>query len=197
MAVFGFELPVLLMLIGLGLMIAEAMSPGAHLIVLGVALLFAGMLGVVVTPLASPIALAGTTLAIGAIALFVYREYDLYGGTTAQTSSSDSLRGATGRVVDRVTETDGRVKLEDGGFNPVYQARAVDREIEEGEEVIVVDPGGGNVVTVTALEGLEDDEIDRELARETEAGAQSDDESVGDEGDGDGTVEERGSHSSV
>ncbi|WP_248517198.1 NfeD family protein [Salinarchaeum laminariae] len=177
MAVFGFELPVLLMLIGLGLMIAEAMSPGAHLIVLGVALLFAGMLGVVVTPLASPIALAGTTLAIGAVALFVYREYDLYGGTTAQTSSSDSLRGATGRVLDRVTETDGRVKLDDGGFNPIYQARAVDRTIEEGEEIIVVDPGGGNVVTVTALDGLEDDQIDRELARESDDG--TGDEPVG------------------
>jgi len=168
MAVFGFELPLLLVLIGLGLMIAEALSPGAHFIVLGVALLLAGMLGLVVAPLASPIALAGLTLLFGALALFLYREYDLYGGTAEQTSDSDSLRGATGRVVDRVTETDGRVKLDDGGFNPFYQARAVDRAIDEGEEVIVVDPGGGNVVTVTALDGLEDDEIDRELARESD-----------------------------
>lgn len=178
MAVFGFELPVLLVLIGLGLMIAEAISPGAHFIVLGVALLLAGMLGITVSPLASPIALAGTTLLFGALALFVYREYDIYGGTTARTSDSDSLRGATGRVVDRVTETEGRVKLESGGFNPFYEARAVDREIEEGEEVIVVDPGGGNVVRVTALEGLEDDEIDRELARDAD-GTVEGDEPVG------------------
>lgn len=168
MAVFGFELPLLLVLIGLGLMIAEALSPGAHFIVLGVALLLAGMLGLVVAPLASPIALAGLTLLFGALALFLYREYDIYGGTTDQTSDSDSLRGATGRVVDRVTETDGRVKLDDGGFNPFYQARTVDREIEEGEEIIVVDPGGGNVVTVTAMARLDDDEIDRELARESD-----------------------------
>src|SRR6056297_4318522 len=104
MAVFGFELPLLLVLIGLGLMIAEALSPGAHFIVLGVALLLAGMFGLVVAPLASPIALAGLTLLFGALALFVYREYDIYGGSAGQTSDSDSLRGATGRVVDRVTE---------------------------------------------------------------------------------------------
>jgi membrane protein implicated in regulation of membrane protease activity len=179
MAVFGFELPVLLVLIGLGLMVAEAMSPGAHFIVLGVALLLAGMLGLVVSPLASPIALAGTILLFGALALFVYREYDIYGGTTDRTRDSDSLRGATGHVVDRVTETEGRVKLADAGFNPFYQARAVDRAIEEGEKVIVVDPGGGNVVRVTAMEGLEDDEIDRELARETDDAEEAGEEPVG------------------
>jgi membrane protein implicated in regulation of membrane protease activity len=168
MAIFGFELPILLVLIGLGLMIAEAMSPGAHLIVLGVSLLLAGLLGATVGALESPIALAGLTLLFGALALFVYREYDIYGGTAEQTSDSDSLRGATGRVVDRVTKTGGRVKLENSGFNPYYEARAVDHEIEEGETVVVVDPGGGNVVTVTALDRLEDDEIGRELSREAE-----------------------------
>jgi membrane protein implicated in regulation of membrane protease activity len=168
MAIFGFELPILLVLIGLGLMIAEALSPGAHLIVLGVSLLLAGLLGATVGALASPIALAGLTLLFGALALFVYREYDIYGDTTDRTRDSDSLRGATGRVVDRVTETGGRVKLQDAGFNPYYEARAADHEIEEDEKVIVVDPGGGNVVTVTALDSLEDDELDRELSRETE-----------------------------
>jgi membrane protein implicated in regulation of membrane protease activity len=168
MAVFGFELPVLLVLIGLGLMIAEALSPGAHFIVLGVALLLAGMFGVVVAPLASPIALAGLTLLFGALALFVYREYDLYGDSAEQTSDSDSLRGATGRVVDRGTETGGRVKLENAGFNPYYEARVEAHEIEEGEEVVVVDPGGGNVVTVTTLDRFEDEEIDREPSPESE-----------------------------
>jgi hypothetical protein len=57
------------------------------------------------------------------------------------------------------------VKLDSGGFNPFYSARSVDGEIPEGAEVIVVDPGGGNVVTVESLDGGFDD-IDRELARE-------------------------------
>jgi len=166
MALFGLELPLVLVLAGLGLMIAEAMSPGAHLIVLGVALLVAGLVGTFVSPLATPIALAGMTLLFGAGALFVYREFDLYAsGDAGQTSDSDSLRGHTGRVVDRVTETDGRVKLRGGGFNPYYQARAVEEPIEPGEEVIVVEPGGGNVLTVAAMDAVDDGAIERELAR--------------------------------
>lgn len=175
MAVFGLSLPLLLVLAGLSLMIAEAMSPGAHLIVLGVALLLAGLMGVFVAPLASPIALAGLTLLFGAGALFVYREVDVIGDSGGRTSDSDSLRGRQGRVVDRVTETEGRVKLENGGFNPHYEARAVEGEIAEGEEVIVVEPGGGNVVTVAALEALEDDQIERELRRDAEAGEAAED----------------------
>ena len=75
-------------------------------------------------------------------------------------------------MTERVTETEGQVKLDRGGFNPYYAARTTDGEIAEGEKVIVVDPGGGNVVTVESLAGIEDD-IERELERgrtaETEA----------------------------
>jgi membrane protein implicated in regulation of membrane protease activity len=114
----------------------------------------------------SPFILAAVVLGAGAAALWAYREFDLYGGRgTGRTSDSDSLRGKTGRVTERVTATDGEVKLEEGGFNPHYQARTVSGSIEVGEEVIVVEPGGGNVVTVEALSQL-DDGIDRELARE-------------------------------
>jgi hypothetical protein len=41
----------------------------------------------------------------------------------------------------------------------------VDGEIAQGTEVIVIDPGGGNVVTVEAIDEIADD-IDRELAEE-------------------------------
>lgn len=167
MAIFGLETPHLLVFAGLALMVLEAFVPGGHFVVLGVALLLAGLLGTLVTPLAAPIALAGLTLLFGAAALYVYREFDFYGsGSAGQTSDSSSLRGQTGRVVDRVTGQEGRIKLDGGGFNPYYQARAIDEDIEVGEEVMVLDPGGGNVVTVTSLEALEQDGIDRELRRE-------------------------------
>ena len=39
----------------------------------------------------------------------------------------------------------------------------MDGAIPEGEDVMVIDPGGGNVVTVESLETIEDD-IDRQLA---------------------------------
>ena len=160
-------LPLLLILAGLGVSLAEALAPGAHLIVLGVALLLAGTVGLLLGSFASPIVLGVLVLLFGALALYGYRELDLYGGKgTGRTSDSTSLRGKTGYVTERVSRTDGEIKLEDGGFNPYYAARTVDGEIPEGTEVIVVDPGGGNVVTVAALDAVEGDAIDRELARE-------------------------------
>jgi membrane protein implicated in regulation of membrane protease activity len=173
---FGYSVPFLLVLAGAGLMILEAFAPGAHFIVLGIALLAAGLVGLVLGPVlpaaALPIVLAAVVIAAGGVSLYAYRQFDFYGGKGAgQTSDSRSLRGKTGRVTQRVTESDGEVKLEGGGFNPYYRARALGGEIEEGEEVMVVDPGGGNVLTVESVSAFEDD-IERELARERHSRAE-------------------------
>ncbi len=163
------NLPLLLTVSGIVLVIMEAMAPGAHLIVLGVALLGAGLAGLLFSPLATPLVLAAMVVGFGALALFVYREFDFYGGKGVdQTSDSDSLSGKSGRVVERVTGSGGRVKLENGGFNPYFEARAFDDPIDEGESVIVVDPGGGNVLTVASAGDLEKNTLDRELERATE-----------------------------
>ncbi|WP_254838743.1 NfeD family protein [Natronomonas marina] len=171
---FGLSVPFLLVLIGAGLMIMEAFAPGAHFIVIGIALLAAGLVGLFVGPVlpavALPLVLAAVVIAAGGGALYAYRQFDFYGGKgSGQTSDSKSLRGKTGRVTERVTESSGEVKLDGGGFNPYYQARALDGEIPEGEEVMVVDPGGGNVVTVESTSVFEDD-IDRRLAADRERG---------------------------
>jgi membrane protein implicated in regulation of membrane protease activity len=160
-------LALLLVVAGLGLTVAEAFAPGAHFVVLGVALLAAGLVGLLLGPFAGPIVLGVLVLVFGAMALYAYREFDFYGGKgTGQTTDSSSLRGKTGRVTERVTRSAGEIKLDDGGgFNPYYAARTVGGEIPEGSEVMVVDPGGGNVVTVEAVDGGED-EIDRALERE-------------------------------
>jgi membrane protein implicated in regulation of membrane protease activity len=156
-------LPLVLVAAGLGLSVLEALAPGAHFVVLGVALLAAGLVGLVVGPLASPLVLGTLVLVFGALALYGYRELDIYGGKgSGRTSDSGSLRGRTGRVTERVTPTEGEVKLDNGGFNPRYSARSVDGEIPEGTEVMVVDPGGGNVVTVESVSAAYDD-IDRQL----------------------------------
>ncbi|MEF8781421.1 MAG: NfeD family protein [Haloferacaceae archaeon] len=162
-------LPLLLVTAGLLISMAEALAPGANFIVVGIALLGAGMVGLALGPLASPIVLGLLVLLFGSVAFYGYRELDIYGGKgQAQTSDSDSLKGQTGRVTETVTPTGGQVKLDAGGFNPNYSARSVGGEIPEGTEVMVIDPGGGNVVTVESLEVLED-EIDRELERGREA----------------------------
>jgi membrane protein implicated in regulation of membrane protease activity len=163
-------LSLLLVILGIGLSISEALAPGAHFIVVGVALLVAGIVGLFVPFVSGPLALAAIVFISGAGSLFIYREFDFYGGANAgATTDSDSLRGRSGRVTERVTETGGEIKLEGGGFNPYYSARSIDSEIPEGTEAMVVDPGGGNVVTVEALNVIEDD-IDRELQKEREAG---------------------------
>ncbi len=166
------SLPLLLFMAGILLTAAEALIPGAHFIVIGVALTVAGLLGLLVAPLAGPLALAATTLLFGAVAFYVYRTFDFYGGKgSGRPKDSDDLKGTYGRVTETVNESGGEVKLDDGGFNPYYRAHSLDgEEIPVGTEVMVIDPGGGNVVTVTATEALGDD-IDRELAAEREASA--------------------------
>ncbi|MGQ3411729.1 NfeD family protein [Natrinema sp. LN54] len=174
------NVPLLLLVVGLVLMVLEAISPGAHLIVIGIALVGAGLIGVLFPAPLSPIILAGLTLVIGLAAAYVYNRFDFYGGKgTARTTDSDSLSGATGYVTETVTNRSGEVKLEEGGFAPYYSARTTSGTIEEGEEVIVIDPGGGNVLTVESLDAIGEDEIDRALARD----AQQDDREPTDGGD--------------
>jgi membrane protein implicated in regulation of membrane protease activity len=166
------NMPLLLLMLGLILMGLEALSPGAHLIVIGVALAGAGLLGLLLPLPGGLFMLAALTLAIGIAATYVYREFDFYGGKgTPQTKDSGSLSGTTGYVTETVTTRSGEVKLDEGGFAPFYSARTTSGTIEEGEEIIVLDPGGGNVLTVEALGSIGEDEIDRALAR----GAQADD----------------------
>ena len=162
-------LPLLLLTAGLLLSMAEALAPGANFIVVGIALIGAGLGGVLLASLGVAgaglaLIMALLTLVFGAAAFYGYHEFDLYGGKgQQQTSDSGSLKGKTGTVTERVTTAGGEVKLTGGGFNPNYSARSIEGTIEEGEEVIVVDPGGGNVVTVESMGYVEDD-IDKELA---------------------------------
>lgn len=171
------NIPLFFMLVGAGLIIMEAFAPGAHFFVAGVALFAAGVVGILL-PAGIPTALAFVIMSIvvlasAALTLMGYRQLDIYGGGgKKKTTDSASLRGKTGHVTERVTPTEGEIKLKQGGFNPYYKARSVDTEIPEGEEVMVVDPGGGNVLTVESLEDLRDD-IDRELEKERESSSET------------------------
>jgi membrane protein implicated in regulation of membrane protease activity len=163
------NLPLVLLLVGSGLVIAEAFAPGAHFFVVGVALFAAGLAGIALPPGLGALSfaiMAGVVALTAGATLYVYREFDVYAGPgEGRTSDSSSLRGQVGRVTETVTPRDGEVKLESGGFNPYYRARSVDGTIREGEEIIVMDPGGGNVLTVESIANATDD-IDRELARD-------------------------------
>lgn len=165
---FGQSLSLLLVLMGTGLCVVEAFAPGAHFIVIGVALLIAGLVGLFVPAAATPFVLALLVFVVGIGALYGYRYLDLYEGSgRGKTQDSEDLRGKRGYATEAVTPRGGSVKLQNGGFASTYSARTISGTIEEGEEVVVVDPGGGNVVTVESVTGQDD--IDRELDRETDA----------------------------
>ncbi|GGN14242.1 NfeD family protein [Halarchaeum nitratireducens] len=171
---FGASLSLVLVVAGVALCIAEAFAPGAHFVVIGVALLVAGLAGVLLPGVVTPVVLALLVFVVGVLALWGYRRFELYEGSgRGKTEGSTSLRGARGVVTDRVTGSSGQIRLTDaGGFDPTYAARTIDGAdaIEEGTDVIVVDPGGGNVLTVAETDGADD--IDRELATGREAAAE-------------------------
>ena len=164
-ALFGVSLSLLLFLAGAALIVAEALAPGANFIVLGVALLVAGLVGFFIPAglgIFAPLILAATVLITTAVTYWGYQKVDFGAPGRGQTLSSSSLQGQFGTATERVTKTGGQVKLEDGGFNPYYEARSAGDAIQEGTEVMVVDPGGGNVLEVEAVEYVSDD-IDRAL----------------------------------
>lgn len=154
-------LPLLLVVAGVVVSILEAVAPGAHFVVLGVALLVSGIVGILFPPVGTPLALAAMVLIVGGIALWGYRHLDFYGGSgTERTSDSDTFAGREGIVTERVTQTSGRVRLYDGGFDPTFSARSRDDPIPEGEDIVVVDPGGGSVLIVAPLESPTSAETD-------------------------------------
>lgn len=163
--VFGESLSFLLVVAGVSLCVLEAFAPGAHFIVVGVALLAAGLIGLAFPVLSSPLALGALVLGVGGLALYIYRTYDFYQGTDRGTTrDAMDLLGAEARVLETVTPDGGRVKLTGrGGFDPTYSARSIEGTIEVGERVVVVDPRGGNVLRVAAADQADD--IDRELAQ--------------------------------
>jgi membrane protein implicated in regulation of membrane protease activity len=162
---FGLSLSLFLVLVGAGLCVFEAFAPGAHFIVIGVALLIAGLVGLFVPAAATPFVLALLVFVVGIGALVSYRYFDIYQGSgEGQTLDADDLRGMRGYATETVTPRSGSVKLQNGGFASRYGARTISGTIEEGEDVVVVDPGGGNIVTVESVDGQDD--IDRELDRE-------------------------------
>lgn len=173
--VFGESLSFILVVLGVSLCVLEAFAPGAHFIVVGVALLVAGLIGLAFPPLATPIALGVLVLGVGGLALYLYRTYDFYQGTDRGTTrDAMDLLGAEAQVIETVTPDGGRVKLTGrGGFDPTYSARSIDDTIEVGTRVVVTDPRGGNVLRVAAADQA--DGIDRELA-ETRAAATEDEE---------------------
>jgi membrane protein implicated in regulation of membrane protease activity len=151
------ELSLIFAFVGLFLLLGEALVPGGTLMVLGVGVMGAGVTGQIFG-FDGLLPLTVLTGVYGTVAFAGFKRFDFYGERGEQTSGADSLRGETGVVKRRVTSQDGEVKLDSGGFDPLFVARsATGNEIEEGARVRVVDPGGGNVLRVERLSEAEPD----------------------------------------
>ena len=103
---FGLSVPLLLVVLGAGLMIMEAFAPGAHFIVIGIALFAAGLVGLGLSSFGFPTALlllvvAGVVVAAGATALYGYRQFDFYGGKGSGRTSRPVTRLVTRPVWPR------------------------------------------------------------------------------------------------
>lgn len=152
----------ILAIIGTILVVAEALAPGAHLVVLGVALLGAGVTGLLLE-VRSFLFLGAFALVYGSITFYYYRNLSFVKGDERgeRTTDSNKLVGRIGRVTETVTEETGEVKVE-GSFDPFYVARSTGGEIPVGTKVRVVDPRGGNVLEVEPLDDEEGSEEERQ-----------------------------------
>lgn len=144
----GFDLSLIFAFVGLFLLLGEALVPGGTLMVVGVGIMGAGVTGQIFG-ISGLLPLTFLTGIYGAAAFAGFKKFDFYGERGEQTSGADTLKGETGVVKKTVTDQEGEVKLDSGGFDPFFVARsATGEEIPEGERVRVVDPGGGNVLQV-------------------------------------------------
>ncbi|MFB6071917.1 MAG: NfeD family protein [Halobacterium sp.] len=173
---FGLSLALVLVLVGTGLTVAEALIPGSQVIVIGTALLSAGLFGLFFPSLATPLVFAIIVFGVGAVTLVAYRYLDVYEGSGRGASlDAADLRGERGYALEEVTPRSGRVELDSGGFDPSYSARTASGAIAEGERVVVVDEGGGNVLTVEPVEESSGGEARSGGAAGGEAGAEESD----------------------
>jgi membrane protein implicated in regulation of membrane protease activity len=153
LSLFGLSVSMVLLLAGASLMVMEAIIPGGQFIVLGLTTFITGVIGVL-TPVGDSVGLLTVTFCASILLTYVvFSKLDFYpkgdSGISAS-SDSDDLIGKEGEALVKITQTAGRVQLDDmTGFSSEYQARSASGQtIEAGTRVIVTDGGGGSVVKV-------------------------------------------------
>lgn len=132
-----------------------------NLVIVGIVVSLAGLIGVVVEPESTLLVLAALVPVVGFLLFYLYRHVQ-YPRSEApeQTSSARSLVGQAGDVTEEVTPRGGEVELLRGGFTPTHRARSRSGTIAPGERVIVIEPGGGNVLTVAPADEVDVDELE-------------------------------------
>ena len=129
-----------------------------NLVIVGIVVSIAGVIGVAVDPESTLLVFAAMIPVVGFLLFYLYRFAAFPRSKSPdQTSSANSLLGKRGRITEEATNRGGEVKVDRGGFDPHFQCRTEGETIAEGERVIVIARGGGNVLTVAR-----EDEVDAE-----------------------------------
>lgn len=137
-----------MILTGSILMISEAIIPGVQFIVVGLTTLVTGLI-LLVIPIQNPIFIIPIFILIGVITIYTYKNINLTGDEIDRTTDSKDLRFSEGIVKQKITQTDGIVKLNNSNsMSNEFQARCKVGEIEKGEKITVTDTGGGSVLEV-------------------------------------------------
>lgn len=127
-----------------------------NLVIVGIVVSLAGLIGVLVQPESTLLVLAALIPIVGFLLFYLYRHVQFPRSRgPAQTTSADSLLGRQGRVTEEVTPRQGEIKLVHGGFDPHYRSRTRSGSIPVGEKVVVVARGGGNVLTVARADQVD------------------------------------------
>lgn len=131
-----------------------------NLVVVGIVVTIAGVIGMVLGPYSTPLVVGSLIPIVGFLIYYIYRFVEFPGTERPeQTSSAASLHGAKGRITERTTERAGEIKLDGGGFDPHYRCRTKQGTLEVGERAVVIDPGGGNVLTIAPEGSVDEDEL--------------------------------------
>lgn len=154
-----FDVAFIVFVIGLLLTMTGAFGE-PNLMIVGLAVTIAALIGMLLGPYSTPIVLGALIPLVGFLLYYVYRflEFPRSRGPQ-QTSSASSLLGASGLILETATPRGGSIELDGGGFDPHYRCRTTGATIPEGERAVVVDPGGGNVLTVVPEEAFDPDQL--------------------------------------
>ena len=139
----------IIVIIGALLILAEAMNPGAFMVIPGTVLVIVGIIGFIVPDflfsIYSPLTAILIAVPVTVITIFMYRK--LAEPVPPTTSVSDSLIGKKGKVTVRTGPNDLKGKVRIG--MDVWSANS-DEEIEEDTDVEVVSTEGVHITVKRA-----------------------------------------------
>lgn len=168
MVLGGFSIGVAAVIIGMIMIMSIVILPVDEIVVGGIGLTLAGILATLIPFLGGLIPVAIMTVVFTIVSYYLYKNNVRVGGLNENTSDSGDLVGKTGIVVETIPASGtGTVKLEGGGFSRYSATAEENKRIEEGESVMVMDPGGGNIVSVAVDEYSQVSRTDTEKEVET------------------------------